>query len=198
MFCYLFSASCFVRVTNQSQYSQQDGIHTVSGTHQPSYQLDTGSSFPKAKLSVMLSCPLVFFNCIGQTERSYHVKCIAKAISGWNCTFTAPWFFTEYCLIITDYFIFVVVVVFVVFVVVRLAHLHNINDYLRHFTLLFKSSSYDSFLTLNAVSICQVHQRLASHGPRIVTGPQILVRALCIQNLQLWKFTFFPPFPLTI
>ena len=64
----------------------------------------------------------------------------------------------------------------------------NINDYLWHFTLLFNSSSCDAFLTLNAVSICKVHQRLASHGPRIVTGPQILVRALCKKILQLWKY----------
>lgn len=104
----------------------------------------------------------------------------------------------------TDYFIFDVVVVLVaaavlavaaaaaaaavvidvvvVVVVVRLAHLRNINDYLWHLILLFIFSSRDSFLTLNVV--CKVH-RLASYGPRIVTDPQILVRALCIQVLQL-------------
>jgi len=89
-----------------------------------------------------------------------------------------------------DYFIFDIVIavgvaaaaVVIVVVVVRLTHLRNINDYLWHLTLLLISSSRDSFLTLNVV--CKVH-RLASHGPRIVTGPQILVRALCIQVLEL-------------
>jgi hypothetical protein len=131
--------------------------------------------------------PARVFKCIGQTERLCLVK-FSEEFYQWlklylHCSVNLHGVLLN-CHT-GDLFFEVVVVVVVVSFVFRLVHLRsNINYYLWHFTL-FNFSSCDSVLTLKGVSIRNVHQCLVTHGPWVVTGPQILVRALRIQILEM-------------